>query len=288
MRILLTGRNGQVGWELERALAALGEVIALDRASCDLSEATSIRRVTREVAPAVIVNAAGYTLVDRAEAEPQLANRINGTAAGILAGEARHAGALLVHYSTDYVFDGEKGAPYQEEDAPNPISVYGCSKLEGERAVQGSGCRYLILRTSWVYASRGQNFVRTVLRLAREGRELRIVGDQTGSPTAAHELANATAALLLRGAPADGLYHLSAAGETSWYEFAREILSMTGNRATRVRRITTEEYPTAARRPRYSVLSNRKIRRLTGIALPDWRESLAVVCRVLAKNQERP
>jgi len=282
VKILLTGRNGQVGWELERALAAAGEVIALDRAQLDLSDEAAIRRAMRAGAPQVIVNAAAYTAVDRAESEPAAAHAVNGIAPGILAEEARRAGALLVHYSTDYVFDGEKGTPYREDDATNPTSAYGRSKLQGEEAIRASGCRHVILRTSWVYAARGNNFLRTMLRLARERRELRVVGDQRGSPTAAHELAAATTTLVRQGAPADGIYHLTAAGETSWYEFARAILSLTGHGEITVQRITTAEYPTPARRPRYSVLSSQKIRAAAGIALPDWRFSLETVCRAVA------
>jgi dTDP-4-dehydrorhamnose reductase len=202
-------------------------------------------------------------------------------APGVLADEARRCNALVVHYSTDYVFDGEKSAPYREDDPPSPASVYGRSKLEGERAIQASGCRHLILRTGWVYAARGSNFVRTVLRLARERGELSVVGDQTGSPTSAHELAAATSTLLAQGPPADGIYHLSAAGETSWYDYALAIVALAGLVDTKVRRITTAEYPTAARRPRYSVLSNEKIRDAAGIALADWRTPLAAVCRAL-------
>ena len=281
MRILLTGRNGQVGWELERALATVGEIIALDRAQLDLTDEASIRQATRAAAPEIIVNAAAYTAVDRAESETRLAHAVNGVAPGVLAEEAHRCGALLVHYSTDYVFDGEKKTPYREDDVPNPASAYGRSKLEGERAIRRSGCRHLILRTCWVYAARGNNFVRTIVRLARERGELSVVGDQTGSPTAAHEIAAATAVLLAKGAPADGVYHLSAAGETTWYEFARAILSLTGLSQTKVRRITTAEYPTAATRPRYSVLSNEKIRSAAGIALADWRAPLESVCQAL-------
>jgi dTDP-4-dehydrorhamnose reductase len=281
VRILLTGRNGQVGWELERSLAAVGKLTALDRGDLDLTNEASIRHVTRAAAPNVIVNAAAYTAVDRAESEPQRAQAVNGVAPGILAEEARRCGALLVHYSTDYVFDGEKRTPYREDDAPNPVSAYGRTKLAGEQAVQRSGCRHLILRTCWVYAARGNNFVRTILRLARERGELSVVGDQTGSPTAAHEIAAATATLLAQGAPAGGIYHLCAAGETTWYEFARAVLSLTGLEQTPVRRITTAEYPTAARRPRYSVLSNEKIRKDARIALTDWRVPLEAVCRAL-------
>ena len=281
MRILLTGRNGQVGWELERTLAPLGEVMALDRSKLDLSDAAAIRRVVQHAKPDVIVNAAAYTAVDRAESEPALADAINHVAPRTLAEEARRNEALLVHYSTDYVFDGEKRAPYLENDLTNPISAYGRSKLEGERAIQASGCRHLILRTCWIYAARGNNFLRTILRLARERNELRVVGDQTGSPTAAHEIAAATATVLRRGGVADGIYHLSASGETSWYEFARAIVSLAGLGETKVQRITTDQYPTTAKRPRYSVLSNEKIRNAAGIELPDWRVSLEAVCSSL-------
>jgi dTDP-4-dehydrorhamnose reductase len=281
VRILLTGRNGQVGWELERSLAPHGELIALDRQQLDLCDEASIRRATRAASPNVIVNAAAYTAVDRAESEAALAGAVNGIAPGILAEEARRCDALLLHYSTDYVFDGEKDAPYREDDPPSPVSVYGRSKLEGEQAIQASGCRHLILRTSWVYAARGNNFVRTVLKLARERGELSVVGDQVGAPTAAHEVAVATATLIAQGPPADGIYHLSAAGETSWYEYALAVVSLAGLAGTKVRRITTAEYPTAARRPRYSVLSNEKIRNAAGIALADWRASLEAACRAL-------
>ena len=281
MRILLTGRNGQVGWELERSLATVGDVTALGRGELDLCNEASIRRVTRAAAPDVIVNAAAYTAVDRAESDRTLAHAVNGVAPGILADEALRCGALLIHYSTDYVFDGENRTPYREDDAPNPVSVYGRSKLEGERAIQRSGCRHLVLRTCWVYAERGNNFVRTILRLARERGELSIVGDQIGSPTSAHEIAAATVDLLARRTPANGTYHLSAAGETTWYEFALAILSLAGLGQTKVRRITTAEYPTPAKRPRYSVLSNEKIRNAAGVALADWRAPLETVCRAL-------
>lgn len=278
MRILLTGRAGQVGAELERLLAPSHELIALDRARLDLADADAIRRCVREARPQAILNAAAYTAVDRAESEPEIARRVNGFAPGVLAEEARRAGALLVQYSTDYVFDGEKRSPYVEDDPTNPLSAYGRSKLEGERAVRASGCRHLIVRTGWVYESRGRNFLLTILRLAKEKDELRIVGDQRGSPTAAREIAAATARML--AAPAEsGTYHVSAAGETTWCGFAREILRLTGNARVRVAEIATEQYPSPARRPRYSVLSNEKLRRDCAIALADWRETLARVCR---------
>jgi dTDP-4-dehydrorhamnose reductase len=277
LRILLLGRNGQLGHQLERALAPAYELIATDRTELDLSNLDSIGPAIERARPEVIVNAAAYTAVDQAESEPEVAMGINADAPAVLAEEAKRRGALLVHYSTDYVFDGEKGSPYAEEDAPNPLSAYGRSKLEGERRVVASGCRHLILRTGWVYESRGRNFLLTILRLARERDELRVVGDQVGSPTAARELAAATARLFGMSEPPAGTFHIAAAGQCSWFEFAREILALSGNTRTRLTQITTAEYPTAARRPRYSVLSCEKLRRACGIALPHWRETLARV-----------
>jgi dTDP-4-dehydrorhamnose reductase len=280
VRILLLGRNGQLGHELARALAHGHELKSTDRTELDLADAEAIRRVVREALPDAIVNAAAYTAVDQAESEPALAMRINAEAPGVLAEEAKRRGALLVHYSTDYVFDGEKGAPYVEDDAPNPLGAYGRSKLEGERRIAASGCRHLILRTCWVYESRGRNFLLTILRLARERGELRVVGDQVGSPTAARDLADACAKLLASGEAPEGIFHLAATGQCSWFEFAREILAQTGNARVKLTQITTAEYPTAARRPRYSVLSCERIRRACGIALPHWRDGLARVLRV--------
>jgi dTDP-4-dehydrorhamnose reductase len=274
LRILLTGRNGQVGWELERKLAPLGEVIATDRATLDLADPDAIRRVVREAKPQIIVNAAAYTAVDKAESEPELAMRINGSAPGILAEEAKRLGALLVHYSTDYVFDGEKATPYVEDDPPNPINVYGRSKLEGERAIQASGCKHLILRTSWVYGARGRNFLLTILRLAKEKSPLRIVDDQVGAPTSSGALARATAQALRPGA--HGLYHLSAAGAVSWCGFARAILARAGI-DTAVVAIRSEDYPTAARRPRNSLLDCSRLRARLGVALAPWEELLSEV-----------
>jgi len=277
LRILLTGRNGQVGWELERKLAPLGEVIATDRATLDLADPDAIRRVVRETNPDVIVNAAAYTAVDKAESEPELAMRINGIAPGVLAEEAKRLGALLVHYSTDYVFDGEKATPYVEDDPPNPLNVYGKTKLEGERAIQASGCRRLILRTSWVYGARGKNFLLTVLRLATERPELRVVHDQVGAPTWCRALAEASVVAIpkaLREPAANGLFHATNAGETSWFGFAQEALRLT-NWRTPVRAISAIEYPTSAARPANSVLDNRKLHKMFDIALPDWQTSLA-------------
>ncbi len=256
LRILLTGRNGQVGWELERALAPAGEVIATDRAALDLADFDAIRRVVRDAKPEVIVNAAAYTAVDKAESEPELAMRVNGEAPGVLAEEAKRLGALLVHYSTDYVFDGKKTTPYVEEDEPNPINVYGRTKLAGERAIAASGCRHLILRTSWVYAPRGKNFLLTIVRKARAGEALRVVDDQHGVPTTAAFLAQMTRKILARR-DAAGLFHLVPGGSTTWCRFARAIVSALGLE-TNVEAIRTEDYPTVAARPRNSVLVNRK------------------------------
>jgi dTDP-4-dehydrorhamnose reductase len=277
VRILLTGRTGQVGWELERVLPALGEVVATDRESLDLADPDAIRRVVREVRPGLIVNAAAYTAVDRAESEPQLAQRINALAPGILAEEARRTGALLVHYSTDYVFDGEKATPYVEDDAPHPLNVYGRTKLEGERAIAASCAVHLILRASWVYAERGKNFYLTIARKARAGEPLRIVDDQAGVPTPARFLAESTAVLLR--ADTTGLLHFVPSGHTTWCGFARAIVDKLGCRAG-VDPIRSGEYPTAARRPAYSVLDNRKAAAVLGRTLPDWRELLNSVAAV--------
>jgi dTDP-4-dehydrorhamnose reductase len=275
VRMLLTGANGQVGWELRQTLAPLGEVVALDRVALGLGNADSVRSCIRDVHPEVIVNAAAYTAVDRAESESDVAFAINATAPGVLAEEAKRIDALLVHYSTDYVFDGAKSTAYDEQDLPNPLSVYGRSKLEGEGAIQASGARHLILRTSWVYASRGKNFLLTMLRLARERPELRVVDDQHGAPTWAHDIAVATTKVLHRSSAQipNGVYHLSCAGSTTWCRFAREILRL-GKVTTPVVAITTSDYPTPAKRPANSMLNNTKFRETFGFALPEWDESL--------------
>ena len=288
MTILLLGANGQVGWELRRTLAPLGAVRALERADVDLADHDGLRRVVREAAPSLIVNAAAYTAVDRAEEEAELAHAVNGAAPGILGEEAKRLNAGLVHFSTDYVFDGTASTPYREGDAPAPVNVYGESKLAGEKAISGTGCAHLILRTSWVYSMRGANFLLTVRRLAGELEELRIVADQTGAPTWARGIAEATALVLTAcGAPAEtnilaekgGLYHLTASGETSWHGFAEEIvdwLCATGQpvRCKQVLPIPTADYPTPAIRPAYSLLDCSKLREAFGIVMPDWREQL--------------
>jgi dTDP-4-dehydrorhamnose reductase len=289
MRILLTGRDGQVGWELRRALAPLGEVVAAGRPQLDLADAGALARAVRDTAPALIVNAAAYTAVDRAESEPEAAMAVNGTAPGVLAEEARRADAALVHFSTDYVFAGDKAAPYVEDDAPRPLGAYGRSKLAGEAAVRSSGARHLILRTSWVYGARGRNFLVTMLRLAREREELRVVDDQTGAPTWSRMIAEATVAVVAGSRPrrrADaalfaetgGVYHLTAQGATTWCEFARAILraapALGLDRVPRVVPIATAEYPSAAARPLNSRLAGDKIRDTFGIALPPWDAAL--------------
>ena len=267
MKVLLTGRNGQVGWELARLLPP-AEVVSTGRAELDLADADAIRRVVRDARPQLIINTAAYTAVDKAESEPELAMRINGTAPGVLAEEAKRSGAMLVHYSTDYVFDGTKSTAYVEDDAPNPLSAYGRTKLAGERAIQASGCRHLILRTSWVYGPRGKNFFLTIARKASAGERLRVVDDQRGVPTTSAFLAEKTRALLAKDA--SGLMHLVPAGDTTWYGFAREIVSLTGSRSE-VQPIKTGEFPAAARRPANSVLDNRKATAVLGVLMPDWR-----------------
>jgi dTDP-4-dehydrorhamnose reductase len=269
VRILLTGKTGQVGWELARALSPVGNVVALGHVDLDLARPDDIVAHVRDVKPDVIINSAAYTAVDRAESEPDLAMAVNAKAPGVLAEEAAILGALLVHYSTDYVFDGSNTQPYTEEDAPNPLSVYGHSKLAGERAIEASGCRYLTLRTSWVYASRGKNFLLTILRVARERPELRVVDDQRGAPTWARHIAEATVELLSSPDPPIGVYHLTASGVTTWCGFAREIVRIAGL-DTPVRAIATADYPTPAVRPRNSVFNTAKIARVAGVVLPEW------------------
>ena len=271
MRILLTGRNGQVGWELERILPAAGDLIATDRTTLDLADEEAIRRFVREVRPDVIVNAAAYTAVDKAESEAELARRVNGAAPGALAEEARRLDALLVHYSTDYIFDGQKAAAYVEDDAPNPLNVYGRSKLEGERRVAASGCRFLILRTSWVYAPRGKNFFLTIAKKVRAGEELRVVDDQRGVPTEARFLAQTTLALLEENT--EGLFHLVPRGESTWHGFATQIAKRLGSERP-ITAIPSSAYPTPARRPLNSVLDSRKLSTALAIPLPAWQSLL--------------
>lgn len=283
MKILLTGRNGQVGWELQKTLAPLGEVTALGRAELDLLDAARIGEALRAANPDVIVNAAAYTAVDKAESERDLAFAVNAVAPGVLAEEAKRSGALLVHYSTDYVFDGSKGSPYTETDPTCPINAYGESKHAGEMAIRSSGCRFLILRTNWVYAERGQNFLLAILRKARSARELRVVADQIGAPTSAGLVARATAVAMARTVEApelSGLYHVTAKGETSWHGFAQAIVSAAGIDVD-VIPIQSSEYPSAARRPAYSVLDSTRFAQVFGFDLPGWSADLGDVLRRL-------
>ena len=295
MRILLLGKNGQVGWELQRSLAPLGELTALDRHGADglcgdLGNPEGIAATVRAVQPQLIVNAAAYTAVDQAESEPELARRINAAAPAVLAREAAAGGALLVHYSTDYVFDGSGQRPWREDDATAPLSVYGQTKLEAEQAILASGCAHLILRTSWVYAARGGNFARTMLRLAQERERLTVIDDQWGAPTGAELIADVTAHAVAqaRQQPAKaGIYHLTAAGETTWFSYAKYVLALAGQaqtaikiKATELLPIPTSAYPTPARRPHNSRLDTRKLQTRFGLALPRWQHG---VSRMLAE-----
>jgi dTDP-4-dehydrorhamnose reductase len=299
--ILLTGKNGQVGGELLRVLPRLGEVVAFGHEQLDLSKPADICRTIHNVRPQLIINAAAYTAVDRAEADTAMASVVNAEAPGLMANEAKKIGAVLVHYSTDYIFDGQKNSPYDEADSANPINVYGKTKLAGEQAIRSSGVAHLIFRTAWVYSTRGRNFLLAILRLATEHEELKMVFDQTGSPTRALDLAAATTHIL-KNAYAQGVgsfafravsgtYNMTAAGETTWFDFAKVILreaaqssqgvpwlaAATRGRpliARRVVPITTAEYGAPAQRPKYSVLSNFRLAQTFGIALSDWRSQL--------------
>jgi len=293
--ILLFGADGQVGWQLQRTLAPLGRITAVDRAECDLANPDAIRSVIGAVAPKIIVNAAAYTAVDKAESEPDLAQAINATAPAVMADEAKKRGTLLVHYSTDYVFDGSKAVPYVESDPPHPQSVYGRSKRDGEDAVRAATGRALIFRTSWVFAARGHNFVKTILRLAGEGKALRIVDDQIGAPTPAALIADVTAQILAatrRGTRIEDarLYHLTAADPVSWCGFAREILRLAA--ATpglanlpapeSVTGIATADYPLPARRPANSRLDCSRLEGDFDLELPDWRPYLGRMLQLLS------
>ncbi len=281
MRILLTGVNGQVGWELRRTLAPLGEVIAAGRSVLDLADTAGIRRSVEAIAPDLIVNPAAYTAVDKAESEPRLAHAINAAAPGELAA----CGIPLVHFSTDYVFDGRKSGAYTEVDQPNPLGVYGASKLAGEQAVAGAGIPHLILRTSWVYGLRGRNFLLTMQRLARERDTLAVVNDQFGAPTWSRLIAEATALAVARWlersdrTATSGIYHLTCGGRTSWHGFTAAILAHLaagGEETARLKAIPSSEYPTPAVRPANSQLDCGKLADTFGVRLPDWEEALAL------------
>jgi len=287
MKILLTGKHGQVGFELQRALAPLGEIVAVDHQECDLADPAAIRRLVADVAPQIIVHPAAYTAVDKAESEPELAQAINATAPGILGQEAKKLGALVVHYSTDYVFDGTKQGAYTEDDTPNPQSVYGKTKLAGEQALQASGADHLIFRTSWVFGAHGGNFAKTMLRLAAERDALKIVADQYGAPTSAALLADVTAQVIGRyqregrGGFPFGLYHLVAGGLTTWHAYAQAVVraaEAAGKplkvKADDITPIATTDYPLPAPRPANSRLDTRRLQAAFGLHLPDWQRGL--------------
>ena len=280
--ILLIGAGGQVGFELARSLVQRGEVTALDRAALDLADPDAIVSVVRQLCPQLIVNAAAYTAVDLAESQREAAFAINARAPGVLAEEAKRLDAVLIHYSTDYVFDGIATTPYTEDMPANPLNVYGASKHEGERAIAQSGARALVFRTGWVYGARGRNFLLTILRLARERDELRIVADQHGTPNWCRTLSDAVTAIVARGLPflaeRAGLYHLASAGATTWHGFAQEIVDHSLGPRPRVVPIATSEYPTPARRPAYGVLSSRKFEATFDYPMPEWHLEFAA-CR---------
>ena len=299
MKILLFGKSGQVGWELQRALGVLGDVVALDFDSAvhcgDFSNLAGLAQTVRTVQPQVIVNAAAHTAVDKAESEPELARTLNALAPGVLAQEAAALGAWLLHYSTDYVFDGRGEQAWKESDAPAPLSVYGSTKLEGEQLIQASGCRHLILRTSWVYGARGGNFAKTMLRLARERDSLSVIDDQIGAPTGADLLADVTAHAIRQILPPrghdsltpSGVYHVAASGQTSWHGYACFVLTAAqqAGQALKVgpqaiEPITTRDYPKPAQRPLNSRLDTRLLRNTFGLTLPPWEQGVA---RMLAE-----
>ena len=289
-RVLVLGAQGQLGIELQKAFQGAGDVVALGREWCDLGDPGSIRKAMAEINPGLVLNAAAYTAVDRAESEPELAMRVNGEAPGVLAEEARKLGALLVHYSTDYVFDGSKQGPWVEDDPVNPLNEYGRTKLAGERKIADVGGSYLIFRTSWVYSPHGNNFLKTMLRLGREREQLRVVNDQMGAPTAAASLARATRVVVDAGVQDGdaGVYHMTCAGETSWCGFAQEIFRrarVSENKSwPTVTGIPDTEYPTPAKRPKNSVLSNEKLRARFGVALPQWEDALGETLREMGAD----
>lgn len=297
MKVLLLGKNGQVGWELQRSLATLGEVISLDRGAVDgicgdLLNSEALRATIRRIAPDVIVNAAAYTLVDKAESEKEVAMQVNALAVEILAEEAFRNGSWLVHYSTDYVFDGAGSTAWCEDDTVAPINHYGVTKAAGERAIISSGCKYLIFRTSWVYGTRGNNFARSMLRLGSERSELNVIADQIGAPTGAELIADSTVVALrqaLSSPELAGIYHLAAAGTASWYDFATLVIDLgraNGNpmMVQTINPIPTSQYPTPARRPLNSRLDTEKLRETFSIHLPDWRSG---VTRMLKEVLEK-
>ena len=301
MKILLLGKNGQVGWQLQRALAPLGEIVALERkdAGGDLADPQGLAAAVRAAKPQVIVNAAAYTAVDKAESEPQLARLINTEAPAALAREAAASGALLVHYSTDYVFDGSGSAPWQESDSTGPLNVYGATKLAGEQAIAASGCAHLTFRTSWVYAAHGDNFIKTMLRLAATRERLTVIDDQKGAPTGAELIADVTAHAIsqtLQQPAKAGLYHLTAAGEASWFDYAQYVLALARQArpqgvktaAGGVQPIASSQYPAAARRPLNSRLDTRRLQAAFGLQMPPWQQGVTRVLREILESKGIP
>jgi dTDP-4-dehydrorhamnose reductase len=289
--ILLFGKNGQVGFELQRALSPFGLVHAFDRQGCDLTQLSQVREIVRQLRPDIIVNASAYTAVDKAESEPQIAYLINATVPSVLAEEAASIGALLVHYSTDYVFDGTQPGWYVEDDIPNPQSVYGTSKLAGENGIAATGCRNLIFRTSWVFGAHGGNFTKTILRLAKDRESLNVIADQYGAPTSAHLIADITAQVIAqywnevnRESFPYGIYHLVAAGETTWYEYAKYVIAYAEKagielrlKSSAIEAIPSINYPLPAPRPSNSRLDSGKLRKTFNLTLPDWRQDMGHV-----------
>lgn len=283
IRFLILGAQGQLGIELQRAFQNAGHIIAHGRAACDLSDPSSVRAAIKNSQPDVILNAAAYTAVDGAESEPELAMRINGEAPGVLAEEAKKNHAVLVHYSTDYVFDGSKAEPWVEDDPARPLNVYGATKLAGERNIQQVGGRFLIFRTSWVFSPHGNNFLRTMLRLGQEREELKIVNDQKGAPTSALALATATRRILDTTSESTGIYHMTCAGETTWYGFAQSIFAKAkaDKPWASVTGIPASQHPTPATRPANSILSNRKLKVVFDTELPSWETAVDATLRCL-------
>ena len=291
MKILLTGKTGQVGGELNNILKDMGELVSVEREQLDLSKIDSIEPAVLDIQPDIIINAAAYTAVDKAEEEPDLAMTINGVAPGVLAKAAKKAGASLIHYSTDYVFDGCSETPYREEDTTCPLNIYGESKLAGEKSIAEAGIPYLILRTSWVYSLQGKSILRTIQKLAAEKDTLRIVDDQIGAPTWARSIALATRkiieqCLINRAKPSlSGVFHLTCQGQTSWHDFAKEILDLTGaSQDTQLLPIPTSDYPTPAVRPLYSMLSNDKLKKIFAFEMPHWNDALIDCMHSKRKN----
>lgn len=276
-KILILGSNGQVGWELQRTLSPLGQIVPHDRNSLDLAS-TNFYQTLREIKPHIIVNAAAYTAVDKAETEQELCASINAHAPQILAEEAKKLNALLIHYSTDYVYDGASQIPYKELDKTNPLNVYARTKLAGDEAILSSGCSHVILRTSWVYGSRGHNFLLTMLKLAQQRDVLKIIDDQIGAPTWCRLIAESTAQIVSRYQGQDGLYNLTSAGKTSWFGFAKAIFDLhsakKGLKVPELVKIPTTEYPLPAKRPQNSLLCHEKLQKVFGIRMPDWQDAL--------------